>query len=235
MKICLAQTYSFKGEVQKNIENHLRMVKQAIASQASLIIFPELSLTGYEPELAKELAVAVDNEIFQPFQALADQHSIVIGAGMPTLAPDGINISMLIFQPQADRTVYSKRILHADELPYFVSGTHQPFLHIQGLKIGLGICYETLQREHFIHAVTHEAQIYIASVAKPDRGVDKAYLHFPSIAQEFGIPILMANCVGFCDNFMSNGKSSVWNREGKLIGQLDEENQGLLIYDTESV
>ena len=60
MKICLAQTRSFKGEVQKNIENHLRMVKQAIASQASLIIFPELSLTGYEPELAKELAANID-------------------------------------------------------------------------------------------------------------------------------------------------------------------------------
>ncbi len=43
----------------------------------------------------------------------------------------------------------------------------------------------------------------------------------------------MSNAVGYCDNFASNGLSCVWNRKGELIGQLDRENQGLLIYDTE--
>jgi predicted amidohydrolase len=232
MKICIAQTESLKGEVNKNIENHLRLIELAIESGADLIIFPELSITGYEPELAKELAAEVGNEIFNPFQELADKNDIVIGIGMPTKARNGINISMLIFQAEKDSLIYSKKLLHADELPYFVSGNNQPFLTIKGKKIGIGICYETLQREHFINALENDAEIYIASVAKPDRGVDRAYLHFPSIAKEFNMPILMSNCIGYCDNFMSNGQSSVWNSKGELIKHLDKENQGLLIYDT---
>ena len=238
MKICIAQTQSLKGKVEENIQNHLRFIEQAIQLDADLIVFPELSITSYEPALAKELARHISDKIFDPFQTLADKHNITIGAGMPTNAPDGINISMLIFQPHQSKTpqnriIYSKRLLHADEFPYFVSGSYQPFLNIQGKKIALGIFYETLQREHFVNAVENNADIYIASVAKPDRGIDKAYVHFPSIAKEFSTPILMANCVGFCDNFLSNGQSSVWNNQGELLEQLDNENQGMLIYDTE--
>ncbi len=232
MRICLAQTESQKGKIQANIKNHLEFINRAIKLNSDLIVFPELSITNYEPELANQLATDLEDSIFNPFQDLSDKNEITIGIGMPTQATDGINISMLVFQPNKKRTVYSKRILHADELPYFVSGNRQPFLNIKGEIIALGICYETLQREHFVTAKENNADIYIASVSKPDRGTDKAYLHFPSIAKEFETPILMSNSVGYSDNFLSNGLSSVWNKQGELIGQLDKKNQGLLIYDT---
>ena len=150
---------------------------------------------------------------------------------MPTKAIDGINISMLIFPPNNERIVYSKRLLHSDELPYFVSSKNQPFLNIKGKKVAIGICYETLQREHFVKAKENNADVYIASVAKPDRGTDKAYLHFPSIAKEFETPILMCNSIGDSDNFVSNGLSSIWDKKGELLRQLDRENQGLLFYN----
>jgi len=233
MRICIAQTKSIKGNISKNIKNHLKIIDSAIKLNSDLIIFPELSITGYEPELAKELSTDIENEIFIPFQEVSDKNDITIGIGMPTNAIDGINISILIFQPnQNKRLVYSKRLLHSDELPYFASSNNQPLLKIKGKKIGIGICYETLQREHFVKAKENEAEIYIASVAKPDRGVHKAYIHFSEIAKEFTTPIFMANCVGYCDNFMGNGKSSIWNKNGELIGQLDDINQGILFYDT---
>ena len=232
MRICIAQTKSLKGRIRENILNHLYLIERAIESNSDLIVFPELSITNYEPELANELATDLEDSIFNPFQDLSDKNQITIGIGMPTRAVDGINISMLIFQPDQERCIYSKCILHSDEIPYFVSGKSQPTLKIKGKNVALGVCYETLQREHFMKAKENGAHIYIASVSKPDRGTDKAYLHFPSIANEFGIPILMCNSVGYCDNFLSNGLSSVWNAKGELIGQLDEENQGLLIYDT---
>lgn len=233
MKICIAQTQSLKGKIQENIQNHLKFIGKAIELNADLIIFPELSITSYEPTLAKELAMDSFDDTFKPFQMAADKHDLVIGIGMPTKATDGLNISMLLFQAKKEMVIHSKYLLHEDELPYFVSGQQQPFLQLKGKKIAIGICYETLQREHFTNAVTHEAELYIASVAKPDRGIDKAYLHFPSIAKEFNIPILMSNCVGHCDDFLSNGQSAVWDGEGKLIGQLDNENQEFLIYDTD--
>ena len=234
MKICIAQTKSEKGNIEWNIENHLEMIGRAIKLKADLIIFPELSITNYEPDLATELATDIESNIFSPFQEISNKNEITIGIGMPTKATDGINISMLIFQPNEDNTVYSKQILHSDELPYFVFGKNQTFLTIYGVKIAIGICYETLQREHFLNAKDQGTDIYIASVAKPNGGIEKAYKHFPQIADEFNTPILMSNCVGHCDNFMSVGQSAVWNKKGHLIEQLDANNQGLLIYDTKT-
>ncbi len=234
MKICLAQIKSEKGNVSKNIQGHLAFIERAIELNADLIVFPELSITNYEPELANELAADINDEIFNPFQELSDKSKITIGLGMPTKANDGINISMLIFQPHQERIVYSKCLLHPDEFPYFASGNNQPSLRINGKNIALGICYETLQKEHFIKAKNNNAAIYIASVAKPHRGTDKAYLHFPSIAKEFETPILMCNSIGSSDNFVANGLSAIWNKKGELLGQLGEEKQGLLIYDIET-
>ncbi|MEZ4938832.1 MAG: GNAT family N-acetyltransferase [Crocinitomicaceae bacterium] len=234
MKICIAQTKSEKGNVQKNIENHLEFVEGAIKLKADFIVFPELSITNYEPDLAKDLATNIEDDIFSPFQEISSTNEITIGIGIPTKATDGIKISMLIFQPKKERVVYSKQLLHSDELPYFVCGKSQTFLSINGIKIAIGICYETLQREHFLNAKNQGADIYIASVAKPKEGIEKAYKHFSQIANEFNTPILMSNCVGYCDNFMSVGQSAVWDKKGVLIEQLDANNQGLLIYDTKT-
>ncbi len=234
MKICIAQTKSEKGNVKGNLENHLEFVERAIKLNADLIIFPELSITNYEPDLAKELATEIKSNIFNPFQDLSDINQITIGIGMPTKAIDGINISMLIFQHKKERIAYSKQMLHSDELPYFVCGNNQTILNINGTKIAIGICYETLHREHFLNAKNQGAEIYIASVAKPKGGIEKAYRHFPEIANEFKTPVLMSNCVGYCDSFMSVGHSAIWNKKGELTEQLDGNNQGLIIYDTKT-
>ena len=234
MKICIAQTKSEKGNILWNIENHLEFVERAIHLKADLIVFPELSITNYEPDLAKELATEIESNIFCPFQETSNKNEITIGIGMPTKATDGIHISMLIFQPNKERAIYSKQMLHSDELPYFVCGNKQAILNIKGQKIAVGICYETLQREHFLNAKDQGIDIYIASVAKPNGGIEKAYKHFPQIANEFNTPILMSNCLGHCDNFMSVGQSAIWNRKGELIEQLDDHNQGLLTFDTKT-
>lgn len=233
MKICLAQIESLKGNVSKNIQNHLQVIEQAIKLKSDLIIFPELSITGYEPTLAKELATTAEDNLFNPFQELSNSHEITIGVGVPTKATKGINISILLFQPHKKREVYAKQLLHADELPFFVAGQKQTILKIKGKNIAFGICYESLHRKHFLNAVESGADIYIASVAKPKSGIQKAYLHFPKMANEFNTPILMANCVGFYDNFWSVGQSAIWNKKGILLKHLDNKNQGILIYDTE--
>lgn len=232
MKICIAQTHPIKGNVQQNIEDHLQIIKRAIELHADLIVFPELSVTGYEPELAKQLATNIEESLFDPFQKLANEHTIAIGIGMPTEHTDGIRISILMFQPNKERINYSKQTLHSDELSYFVNGDTQIYLNIEQQKIAFGICYETLQREHLLNARNNGATLYIASVAKPESGITKAYKHYPFMANELNMPILMANCVGFCDNFLSMGGSAVWNGQGKLVNKLNSKDPGLLVYDT---
>ena len=232
MKICVAQTKSEKGNIKANIQNHLRWIELAVSEKTDMIAFPELSLSGYEPELAKDLATDQNDERLQVFQDISDAHQIAIGVGLPIQSESGILIGMVIFQPNQPRRTYFKQILHPDEKPYFVEGIENTILAIKDRKIALAICYESLQPQHVKKAREMGADIYLASVAKSQTGIDKAYEHFPKIADQHSIPVLMANCIGFCDNYLSAGQTSIWDAEGVLCAQLDSHGEGLLIYDT---
>ncbi len=234
MKIALAQIQAAKGDINKNIEKHCRFIKTAVDNRADAIFFPELSVTGYEPELAKELATTHDDERLAIFQSLSDESNIVIGVGLPTINQFGIRISMIVFQPHKSKQIYSKQHLHDDELPYFVPGNEQIYIIIGKSKMALAICYESLLPQHAEKVNKEGINIYLASVAKSANGVTKAYRHYPDIAKKYAIYVLMANCVGYCDNFESIGSSAAWNSNGELVGKLDEKGEGLLIFDTET-
>jgi predicted amidohydrolase len=234
MKISIAQTRPIKGDIPANIENHKRLIDIALTANADAIFFPELSLTGYEPELAKELAADQNDNRLDIFQQISDKNKFIIGIGLPTKVEAGIRISMIIFQPKQPRQTYSKQQLHSDELPYFENGSDQLIITSDKIKIAPAICYESLQPKHSDNAFNLGANIYLTSVAKPENGFEKASKHYPEIAKKYSIPVLMSNSIGFCDNFLSIGKTSVWTKQGILIGQLDDKTEGLLIFDTET-
>src|SRR5690606_32546814 len=201
MKIAVAKIRPIRGNMAKNILVHKKAIDLAVAHQVDGLFFPELSLTGYEPALARELAKDPNDRLFDEFQEISNAHGLTLGIGAPTKADAGIRISMLVFQPNLPKQVYSKQQLHADELPYFVSGNGQVILTINNEKVAPGICYESLQTSHADAAARLGAEVYIASVAKSQNGMDKAIKHYPAIAKQYAMPVLMSNCIGFCDNF----------------------------------
>jgi predicted amidohydrolase len=234
MKICVAQTRPIKGDIQRNIDNHKRVIDLAVSSGAEVIIFPELSLTGYEPELSRELATNQDDHRFDDFQEISNARQITIGVGVPTEDNGYICISMVIFQPHKARQIYSKRYLHSDEEAFFVSGQSSTGLIGDNNSIALAICYELSVPEHSFSAFKSGAGIYVASVAKFVNGIDKAITRLSEIAHEYSMTVLMSNCVGKSDGHVNAGKTSVWNDKGSLVGQLDDTNEGILIFDTDS-
>lgn len=234
MKICIAQFKSFKGNVEKNISRHLKFIELAVANDADVIVFPELSLTRYEPTLAKELAVDPEDGRLEVFQEASNRNSIIIGVGNPTKMENKCCISMLIFQPFLSRQCYHKKYLHADEEPFFVSGTNPDDRKIGDTDIALAICYELSVPEHAEDAFQQRAGIYLASVAKSVKGVEKAVDRLAEISETYMMTALMANCVGMCDGEICGGKSAIWNDQGQLLGQLDVDSEGLLIFDTET-
>lgn len=232
MKICLAQTKSTKGDIPANFQKHLELIDLAIKYSADLIIFPELSITGYEPRMANELAIKQDDSRFDIFQEKSNLHQIVIGLGVPTRSKAGIRISMLIFQPNQTRQTYSKQHLHVDELPFFIKGEEERILKIKNNILIPAICYESLLPEHAAKAHDNGANIYFTSVAKSENGYQKASHHYPKIAKEHQMFVSMSNCIGHCDDFESVGKSSIWNNKGELVGQLNDSEEGILVFDT---
>lgn len=232
MKICVAQIKSSKGNVAENIKTHKAFIALAVKEGVELIIFPELSLTGYEPELAEQLATGKDDKRLDDFKALSNAHGIIIGIGMPVKSDNGLHIGMIVFQPGLPRELYTKQYLHEDEYPYFTPGNDTLILKTKAGVVALAICYELSVEQHAKDANQNGAQIYLASVAKTKEGMDKAISRLSEIASGYQMTVLLANSTGPSDNFISGGRSSVWNSAGALIGQLDETGEGLLILDT---
>jgi predicted amidohydrolase len=218
MKICVAQTRPAKGNVPANLNNHKNFIELAISHSADMIVFPELSLTGYEPTLAVRLATHKDDERFNGLQDLSDSKHIIIGAGMPIKTNSGVLIGMIIFQPHAPRQTYVKQHIHPDEEPYFINGMYQPVL--ASTKIAMAICYEISIPAHAEQAYKSEAQIYIASVAKTVTGVGKAIETLSETAKKYSMVILMSNCVGINDGVECGGRSSVWNNKRDFDGAI---------------
>jgi len=234
MKICIAQIKPIKGDISANINLHKKWIEHGVSQQADLICFPELSLTGYEPSLAKELATDQNDSRLDDFQKISDQYKIAICVGLPVKSSSKIFISMIIFQPNQARKTYTKQILHQDETLYFSKGCEQLIFIIKNKKIAPAICYESLQDEHVENAKKLGAEIYLASVAKSQNGIEKAFKYFPTIAKKYSMPVLMSNCIGYCDDFNGVGQSAVWDDDGLLKGKLSEDKEGILVYDADT-
>ena len=232
MKICAAQTRPLKGDIAKNIDAHNKLIKLAVDSGASLICFPELSLTGYEPTLAKELAIRSEDPRLDEFQILSDLNNLSIALGAPVETRRGIALGMIIFVPGQKRQVYSKQYLHEDEYPFFVNGLHPLVLTLGSKKIAPAICFEISVPQHATYAHEAGADFYMASVAKSATGVEKALDQLSCIARDYSMQVLIANSTGPADDMICGGRTSAFRRDGSIAGQLDDQDEGILVMDT---
>ncbi|GHE22034.1 carbon-nitrogen hydrolase family protein [Halomonas urumqiensis] len=234
MKVCAAQFRPIAGDFETNRAKHLELIELAVTQGADVLFFPELSLTGFEPRLADSLAIEVSDHRLDPFQKYSDKHNLIIGVGMPIIADSDVYIGMVWFAPGEARRLYAKQQLHPDEHPYFVPGREQLLLERQGFKLTPAICYESLKMDHANEAAALFSDMYLASVAKSVGGVAKAMKHYPIVARSHNIFVIMANCVGPSDDFISVGQSAAWNIRGELLAQIDAESEGVVVLDTHS-
>jgi predicted amidohydrolase len=235
MKICIGQTNPQKGDIDKNIEIHKQLIQTAIEQSADIIVFPELSLTGYEPDLAKELATTQSDERLDTFQNLSDNNKIIIGCGIPTKIGNDIFISMIIFQPNKERLTYSKQYLFPSEIGIFTIGNNPLVIHFDSENtIAPAICYELSNPDHSENAKRNNANIYIASVLNSVNGIDEDIDKLSNIAKKHKMTVFMTNFIGQSGGYECAGKSSIWNDNGELIDQLDNKTEGILLYNTKT-
>lgn len=233
MKIAAIQLKPRAGEVAANTARHLMFIELAASQGAQLVLFPELSLTGYEPRLAAALAMTPDDPSLAPLQACCDRLNVLVGVGAPLRAGAQVRIGMVWLRPRRSRLSYTKQLLHADETPYFSGGDEQLVLELGGRKLAPAICYESLQPSHAACAAKLGAEVYLASAAKPAHAMAKAMQHYPTVASQHKMFVIMSNCVGPCDDFTSVGGAAAWGPSGQALGQIDSEAEGALVVDLE--
>ena len=233
MRIALAQFESRKGDIAYNLKRHIEYVKIAAREGADLIVFPELSLSGYEPTISAACSMDLFDERLSAIRSMARDNKICIALGLPLLSNSLPFIGMAFFQEDITVQSYAKQILHEDEYPYFQAGKRELLLHVSKRNISFGICYESIQREHLDKAILAGTHIYIASVAKPVGATTRAHEYFLQRSREVDIPLLFCNGIGHSDNFISAGRSAVW-KKGYCLSALAADKEGILFYDTEN-
>lgn len=229
----VAQVRAIRGDIKANLNVHLRWMEKAATIGTELLIFPELSLTGYEPTLASALAIDLHDDRLDLIQAFCDQHGMSVGAGAPIRTGTGIGIGMIMFHPHQPRWVYTKKYLHADEEPFFVPGHNERETFYEYPRMAPAICYELSVPAHRQRAVQLGADVYLVSVAKTRPGMATATEMLTSFAREYRIWVLVANAVGEADGMICGGGSCIISRDGNINQQLGTTNEDILTADVE--
>jgi predicted amidohydrolase len=234
MKIAAAQSRPVIGPVEGNLAGHQALINLAIRNAAQLVVFPELSLTGYEPARAASLTRRPEDPCFAWFQTAADENQISIAVGAPTSGNRLPRISTLLFRPGSEIQVYSKQYLHTDEEPFFEPGAHADSLIHRNPRVALAICYELSVPAHAQQATESCATVYVASVAKTYRGIEDANQRPSVISSEHSMVTLMANCLGLLDGAQCEGRSSAWSRNGNCLITLGNDQECVIVVDDET-
>lgn len=147
---------AYQFEVTGNIRSNLSVIEQAITmakkQEVNLVIFPECCLTGYPPR-DMECSEMVDfNEVEKScnkIQELANETDINIIVGTIFRDKGQIVNRAICIQPNQERTLYDKRALYGWDSDNFEVGDKQGIFEIQGIKIGVRICFEIRFPEYF--------------------------------------------------------------------------------------
>jgi predicted amidohydrolase len=216
--IAAAQSSSIKGAIPQNVRRHAELAAAAREHGADVVVFPELSLTGYEPTIAADVAVDANDRVLRPLEEMADQSQIVILAGCPLRSGFGKPyIGMLIFQPGREVAVYRKRFVHSSEEPYFTASDDTVVFPACGTTIGVAICADIKHPIHAADAARQGAKIYAAGVAKTPEEMAAAEASMAAHAKKHGMLTVMANHASPTGGFPMAGRSAIWDEAARLV------------------
>lgn len=230
LKIAVAQFNPVRGDLKKNYEKHYSLIMAAVEDNVDVIVFPELSLTGYEPDLAKKLVFADKDRRLVPFQELAVKHNITIIVGAPVVGlGEKPQIGSFVISPDSPVFHYSKMHLHPGEDIYFEPGKTERVFQCQGQILGLAICADTGKPEHAQITSQAGATIYLSSVLITASGYDADTDRLKSYTKAHGMAVFMANFCGMSGGWNAIGKSAIWGEDGLMLSQASENEDALVI------
>ncbi|QHD06400.1 carbon-nitrogen hydrolase family protein [Pseudomonas sp. R76] len=218
LTLAAAQTLSSAGDVPANIQQHLAFMQAAAEHGVQLLVFPELSLTGYEPALAAGLAIAPDDAVLTPLRERAQALRLTAVVGMPIrLAPEtGVLIGALVLGADGSLAVYTKQHLHPGEDVAFIPGQGGAALEWGEDRIALAVCADFSHASHPRAAAESGANVYAAGVLISEGGYATDAALLEGYAIEHGMLVLMANHGGPSGGWTCAGRSAIWGAQGLI-------------------
>ena len=234
LSIALAQINTCLGKVEANLDKHLTLIAEARASGADLVLFPELSLTGY---VLQDLASAVshqavpDDPVFKPLLEASRTIDLVVGFVEEDHRHRFYIASAYLSRGEVvhvHHKVYLPTYGLFDEGRFFAWGDSIRAFDTRFGRMGILIC------EDFWHASPpyllwlDGADIFLFASASPGRGltnepqlesarwvehINRAY------ASLFTAFVAHSNRVGFEDGLNFWGGSTLFDPNGELLAK----------------
>jgi predicted amidohydrolase len=216
LSIAVAQPRCVPHDVRANGSIHARAVRDA---RARIVVFPELSLTGYELEAAPVDPEDVD--LAPIVQACGEVGSIAL-VGAPITGPgDQVFIAMLAVDPTGVTVHYRKRWLGGDERLRFSPGDEPTVLEVDGWRLGVGICKDTGVREHVERLADLEIDAYCAGLVDLPEDLDGQGDRAVSIARRCRAFVAFASFAGPTGGGYAQtaGSSAIWSPAGEVLAR----------------
>ena len=257
MKIALGQINTTVGDLTGNVDRMIRVAREAAAAGAQVVVFPELSVTGYPPRDLVEKPTFVERSVDQ-LQRLAAQTAplpltVIAGYVGPSALHTGKRATNSAAVLAGGRILFrqTKMLLPTydvfDEARYFVPAESQSLLPLGERKIALTICEDAwndkqywerpLYRRDPVQELAHcGAELLISINASPYHLGKRAQRReiFVATARRHGIPVVYVNQVGGNDQLVFDGSSFAMDATGRVAASAASFAEDLVLFDSDT-
>ena len=243
-RIQIAQLNLRVGDVAGNADRVIAAAAEAQLAGVDLVVFPELTLTGYPPEdllLRPELLQRVEYALGRIQQETArSAPGMALVLGYPRSAVGGLYNVAGVIRDGAVVAEYAKQQLPNysvfDEKRYFQPGATATVFGHRGLQLALSVCEDIWQEGPSTQAAEAGAQVLININASPfhaGKAAEREAL-LARRATEHGFPILYANLVGGQDELVFDGGSFAVDASGQVVARAPHFEESLLLVDLDA-
>jgi predicted amidohydrolase len=218
--IAVAQPPCQPCDVAANAATHAAMVRSA---GARVVVFPELSLTGYEFDAP---AIAVEDPRLVPLLEACVETGTVALAGAPVGGEEGtVHIAMLAIDATGVRVAYRKMWLGGVEPDRFAPGLEPAVLEVDGWQLGLAICKDTGVAQHAADTAVLGIDAYIAGVLESAEDAAIVEERAQRVAADHRVWVAIASFAGSTGGGYDRaaGGSGIWSADGLLVAQAGPE------------
>ncbi|MEU8425607.1 carbon-nitrogen hydrolase family protein [Micromonospora sp. NPDC048835] len=212
LRLAVAQPPCVPLDVAANAEAHAAAVRAACAR---VVVFPELSLTGYELHAP---VVSVDDPRLAPLvEACAEADTLAL-VGAPVA---GDHIAMLAVTGGGATVAYRKMWLGDAEARRFRPGDTPVVLDVDGWRVGLAICRDTGVAAHAARTAALGIDVYAAGVLESARDAAVTEQRAHRVATAHGAWVAVASFAGSTGGGYTEaaGRSGIWTPNGEVYAR----------------
>jgi predicted amidohydrolase len=220
LRVAAAQPRCVSYDIGRNAATHAEIIRSA---GARVILFPELSLTGYELDAP---AIGAEDPRLAPITEACAQTGSLALAGAPVQGEAGrVHIGMLAVDGGGADVTYRKMWLGPAERARFAPGEQPVVLEVDGWRLGLAVCKDTGVEQHAADTAALGMDAYVAGLCEQADDVGVLEERARRVGADHRVWVVMASFAGSTGGGYDRaaGRSGIWTAEGEATAQAGTE------------